>query len=244
MEKPNIEQFYFSFYGPSAPFVNYQYVKTNEETTYEPSAPPFEDTTYEPSAPPFEYVDNDSYEFTLDNNRSSLKKKQTKNVKTDTINYLSCNLHRKILRQKMLSASGSTKFNTDEYYESIAENFDELIILGEWETLKLQLTNFTKKELVTILNLQSCSDPCSPSYHGNRLHTLLFYSNDDEAEEMYKLFRKHGAIPIKNFYGELPHQQKKSYWPLLDASHRRNIKEFKKIYGKINKYEHFLSFEN
>jgi len=83
---------------------------------------------------------------------------------------------------------------------------------------------------------------CTPidTYCGTLLHVLLYHNNTEDAFNLYKFMIEHGAIPVKNYYEEMPYEQNGCYWIFstegIDFKMGRNFGDFAQLYERIKEF--------
>ena len=124
-----------------------------------------------------------------------------------------------------------------EYFEERANYLGHLCIIGNYRMITDYCMMFKFDELVDILNKKTYN-----MYFGTVLHQLLYHNNSDDAFKIYTFLRSNGANPCKNYYDELPWNQRGELWTCIPhdmhSSMHRDVNEFTDLYSKIANIEH------
>ncbi len=127
------------------------------------------------------------------------------------------------------------EFNLEEYSatEKAAIHLDHLLHMGEIENIHSFCDEFKPDELRIIVNEKPYH-----MYYGNVLHSTMYVYSDKTGIDLYKFFRDAGAVPCKNYYGELPCENRACRWTGIPNMHfNRNYLEFISTYDKVKEYE-------
>lgn len=81
------------------------------------------------------------------------------------------------------------------------------------------------------------------TYYGSVLHVLLYWNNNKEAFDLYKLLTSVGAKPIRDYYGMFPWEQNGILY-VAEENHTDNERiqeEFTWLYNEIKNLENVIS---
>lgn len=137
--------------------------------------------------------------------------------------------------------NGGDNISSAEFieWEEYALTLNKLIQIGDFNLIKKFCDIFSADELKQILNVAP-----KEMYYGNMLHSTLYFNKGIPALQIYKYFRENGAKPFKNYYSELPWEQKGILWTEIpNENYERDPNEFSETYEVIRNYENGLLLE-
>lgn len=119
--------------------------------------------------------------------------------------------------------------------EKHAIYLQDLIFTGDFNQMVNYCIGFSKTKLEQIVNVKPYE-----MYYGNVLHSTLYSLAGNTAEKFYCWFRKAGAVPCLNYYGELPWNQQGINWSGLPTIYTRDPADFKDTYHQIHILNYML----